>query len=252
MAKVDTYYPVVDNDPNDFITIRNSDELIRPNFKMSELYNSKVGQQEHPLSEQVIDAVQAIRDYTDMPIRITSTYRNYIPTDGVSPASISPHMMAQAIDFQFVGDAQEVENLYLQIRDDFDDKGELFQILWNIGVRGFGSYDTFIHIDTVQSELYEPFRAKRTTSYNGQLYARWNKMKVLRNMSADDLLSGNVLVNAYNTLSGVIEGTVEELNNAEDRGKDFDWRSMSIIAAFIIAILSLISFPFFLNKRKSV
>jgi hypothetical protein len=247
MSKINTYYPTVDQDPNEYILVRNSSEQLRDNFVMKELYNSRTGLSEHPLSVQVIDCLQAIRDYFGVPIRINSTYRNYIPLDGVDPANISPHMMGQAIDFSFIGDSQEVEALYLLIRDDFNQKGELFNILWDIGCRGFGSYDSFVHIDTTQSELYEPFRKKRRTSYQGALYARWNKMKVLRYKEVSDK-PANPVTEAVDIVRGVVNGYVAEVMDGEDRGDDVNMKNGVILGAIIIVTLLLMGLPFLLYR----
>lgn len=248
MPEIKTYYQVVEEDPNDYIMVTNSPEEVTPNFLQRELFNPKVGLSKHPLSIQVIECLQAVRDFTGIPIRVNSTYRNYIPMDGVSPASISPHMMAQAIDFSFIGAKEEVELLYVQIREDFDQKGILFQLLWDLGCRGFGSYDTFIHIDTTVSELYEPFRKKRTTSYQGNLYARWNKMKVLRYRTSDTALEGNPISNAVDMVRGVVGGYAAEVMDAEDRGEDVNMENGLILGGIIAVIVFLFAVPFLFFK----
>lgn len=251
--KPHTHYQVIEADPNEYIFVENSSNLVTANFTQAELYNPKTGLDTHPIAVAVIDALQTIRDYFGFPIRVNSTYRNYIPTDGVGAASTSPHMLAQAIDFSFLTDQQIEDDLYMSIRDDFDQKGELFQILWDKGVRGFGSYDTFIHIDVVVSELYPPFKAKRTSQFQGQRYARWNKMKTLRYKSPTIRYTGKEMESAPVTNSiqetiqeglGVISGYASELLDAEDRGKDFTQRSGFYLSSIILGGLLFVFFVF--------
>jgi hypothetical protein len=247
---VQTYYQVSEEDSNDYIIVSDSPEQVAVNFKMSELYNSKTGLSQHPMGVRAIDCLQAVRNYFGVPIRVNSTYRNYIPVDGVSPASISPHMLAQAVDFSFIADREKANNLYIEIREDFDNKGELFHILWDLGCRGFGSYDTFIHLDTTISELYEPFRNKRTSKYMDSLYARWNKMKLLRYKTStnEDSPPTNVVEDAVNTVKGVIEGYTEELLNPEDRGRDVTMKNSSILISIVVVVIVLFLLPFFVFK----
>ena len=167
-------------------------------------------------------------------------------------------MLAQAIDLRFAVDEKTAQNLYMHVRDDFDKKGALFHLLWDKGCRGFGSYDTFLHLDTTKAELYSPFKAKRTTSYRGQRFARWNKMKNLRyrrpimNFVPNEMgqmevrenqQDANILTEALNTASGVIRGYLAEIMDAEDRGLDMDFSNgLNLILAIIgILILSLLT-----------
>lgn len=227
---------------------------------MGELYNSRTGLEEHPLALDAVRCVQLVRSFTRVPIRINSTYRNYIPTDGIKPASTSPHMLGQAIDFSFLTSEEEAESLYVAIRDDFDRKGPLFQALWEEGCRGFGSYDTFIHLDTVRSELYEPFRAKRGATYQGALYARWNNMKTLLYRKADIEIapSGELqetgkadhpVVAEVKHIAGTVSGMISEIFHNEDQGRDFNLLHAAYLAIVIILLLlGLLSGALFIRK----
>lgn len=180
---VDTYLPLHSEDPNTYTTVRGDSIRVGRYFKAKELYNPKTGLEEHPISITVVNCLDAIRSYFNIPIRVENiarpigrTYRNY-PSSG---AKVSAHHLGQAIDFNFLAEEAIAEELYLLIRDDFDNQGPLFVMLWDLGCRGFGSYDTFVHIDTVKAELYPDFAKKRNSRYQGQKYGRWNNMKVLK------------------------------------------------------------------------
>lgn len=224
---IKTYYPIASSDPNEYVTVDNVSEQLTTNFTQQELYNPKIGEA-HPMALDVIHCLQAIREYFNTPIKVNSTYRNYVPTGGANP---STHMLAQAIDFSFI--SPNADQLYIQIRDDFDNKGELFQLLFSLGCRGFGSYDTFIHIDSTRAEDYDAFSAKRWRTYQGKKYGRWNKMKTLRNIKAGESISSS---NPLTTLSGVFSGVVAEINDGEDRGEDKDYRLFFIIGGAILLL----------------
>lgn len=253
-----THYQVREDDPNRYMMVRPSTASVTDHFTMAELYNSRTGMEEHPLAMDVVECVEVLRSFIGVPIRINSTYRNYIPKDGVNPATTSPHMLGQAIDFSFLAPKEESEKLYVAIREDFDQKGPLFQALWAAGCRGFGSYDTFIHLDTVIPELYPPFRSKRSTTYQGQQYARWNNMKTLLYRTADLVISpagelqagkepDNAVVQEVKNVVGTISGVIREVFDNEDQGKDFNLLHLFyllaggglIMALFIIAYRSI-------------
>lgn len=255
----ETKIPVAPGDRNDFVIITPSSAQASPNFTYSELFNSKVGRSSHPLSRQVIDCAQFLRDYFGLPIRITSTYRNYVPTGG---ASYSPHMIGVAIDLQFDKSsvpAAKRDELYTVIRDDFKRKGAIFQGLWERGCRGFGSYDTFVHIDTCHIELYPKMKAKRGTTYRGENFAFWNKMQRLRRIPApaaipavfsdetpepdvsviDSIPADNVIGKAVLEGIGTAEGLIEEFFNDEDRLSDVSGKGVAnmVIIMLVVGII---------------
>lgn len=234
--------------PN-FIEISDRNGQVTRNFSYRELYNPKTGLESHPLDMNIIECVQIIRDYFGVPIRITSTYRNYIPIGGVSD---SPHMIGLAIDFQFIGEKSMVENLYMLIRDDFDSKGQLFQMLWNNGCRGFGSYDNFIHLDT---RANAPNRWRR---WNSEIYGRWNNMQALKYKEAIPLYDpitlndspqtseNSTIVETVQEISGAISGTVSSLQNREDGINILPKTIAIVVVSIAFVIVAILAFKFFL------
>ena len=249
MSSVQTHYPISPQDDTVYLMVSNSEAQLRPNFKESELYNSRTGLPEHPIAEKIVDVVQFMRTQFEVPIHTTSSYRNYIPTSGINPATISPHMLAQALDFQFIADQATKDELYIQIRDDFDKKGPLFQALWEMGVRGFGSYDTFIHLDVVQSELYPAFSSKRKRKYQGKIYARWNSMKALRYRKAK---GDNVITSAIKSAIGSVRGALAELENTEDQGDDISSRSLGYFFLLFLLGFSVIGAFLYVGRKKMI
>lgn len=126
--------------------ISDRDVQVTENFNMKELYsNSFNAPEEHFLDDRVIRALQYIRSASGVPIKVTSTYRTLAHNTAIGGSKRSQHMVGRAIDFQFVNNnQQELIRLHTQM-DDKD--GPLRAALWDLGVRGFGYYSTFAHID---------------------------------------------------------------------------------------------------------
>lgn len=75
----------------------------------------------------------------------------------------STHVRKQALDFKFIGSgADAVHQAY---RHDIDSKSCVFIELVNMGIRGFGGYNTFNHIDTRDTPGLHYYR--------GIHYAKW-------------------------------------------------------------------------------
>ena len=176
-------------------------------------------------------------------------------------------MTAQAIDFTFIGSSSVRNNLLINAREDFLNKGELWQLLWSNGVRGFGVYDSFIHIDTLRSEFYDWASAKRKRTYQGDIYATWNSQNRLRYLDplysvgpsapqksmatpSGEIVSEPVIVeptitttitrNAYATL-GVVRGWFtgyEDEDRYQTDSKNIVWSAGVIlsIVAFAVAM----------------
>lgn len=240
MSNLQTYIPQAENETTGYAMVSNSSQMLRENFTIGEFYNPKTGLPSHPLAVNVIDAVQYLRTKFGKPIRITSTYRNYIPTGPgvVGAATHSPHMLAQGIDFQFIGAKSEVNPIYIELRDDFDNKGSIFQELWDMGIRGFGSYDTFLHLDCVQSELYPVFAAKRGLRHEGKIYSRWNSMMTLRDLTLNPT---NILVDTVRVATGEIRGLFANIGNREDSGRDIRAKHIATLI-FVFSVIVTVGY----------
>lgn len=124
---------------------RNGTSMVRDNFSEQELYsNSWDAPYSHFLSDNTLDALQAIRDWSGEPMRVTSTFRTPAHNASVGGASNSQHLYGKAIDAQWISNnAFWVE----AFRNEMKCRGPLYEILQEIGIRGIGFYDTFLHID---------------------------------------------------------------------------------------------------------
>ena len=125
-------------------------EFVTEHFRQSELYSTSI---DAPtcieLDDRVIEALQYIRSYLDTPIIVTSTLRTPTGNALAGGSSNSQHLYGRAIDFTFPDDNYckvfSFRQLMLQ-------KGDFFQNLMELGVRGVGFYKDFVHIDVRPQE----------------------------------------------------------------------------------------------------
>jgi uncharacterized protein YcbK (DUF882 family) len=127
--------------------IRNRNIQLTENFLESELYSTDPNAPDsHYLDDRVVQALQYIRTLTGKPIRVTSTYRSPEYNALIGGSESSQHLYGRAIDFQWITNN---EDELTRFHTELDSEGsQLKEDLYNIGVRGFGYYKTFVHIDT--------------------------------------------------------------------------------------------------------
>jgi len=85
-------------------------------------------------SDEAKDALQMLRDRVDRPLRINSAYRCSIHNTAVGGSKHSRHMVGDAFDVSTAGWTKTERRLFM-----------LSAI--EVGFKGFGGYDNFIHID---------------------------------------------------------------------------------------------------------
>ena len=121
---------------------------ISPNFVANEFYSKSADAPDcHSLDDSLVQAVQFIRTYYNIPICITSTYRTATGNSLIGSSSTSQHRQPTgAVDFQACN-KKERDYLVGQLYQQFKDKGEVYQELRALGINGFGFYDSFVHID---------------------------------------------------------------------------------------------------------
>jgi len=137
-----------------------------PNFSYKELYSHSLDAPSiHYLNDKVVIALQAIRDYYNVPIKVNSTFRTFSNNEAVGGLVNSQHLLGNAIDFSFM--TVSMTNKY---NSDILSRGILFNKLRSMGVTGFGIYSNFHHID-----VREPKNLSHNDSYGN--YAFWNFKK---------------------------------------------------------------------------
>lgn len=114
-------------------------------FKNDEFYTKCRYNTGHYLDSALVPAIQYIRTYFGVPVKIISSFRTYECNKQAGGAIKSQHMQYDAIDFKFMGRYGTI--MHKRYMEDIKNKGVVFQALFKLGIRGFGTYATSNHID---------------------------------------------------------------------------------------------------------
>ena len=124
--------------------IRNEKIKVSKDFTMAEWYSkSPDAPPSHEIDDILILALQAIRDFYNKPVYITSTFRTKKHNQDVGGKSGSMHVMGIAVDF-YIADKDSFD----EFRDSLKSFGYWYTNLRDMGIAGIGIYNTFVHIDT--------------------------------------------------------------------------------------------------------
>ncbi len=118
---------------------------VSKNFTESEIYNASYGTNGSPFeySDKVIKGYQIIRDYFNVPIKPTATFRTSAWDKSKGRSGTGTHTQAIAGDGAFLDDGSTLLKYHQEILQ----KGKLYQLLRQAGINSFGLYDNFFHID---------------------------------------------------------------------------------------------------------
>ena len=127
--------------------------MLTTNFNAKEFFCKAKDVEEHDFDMLLVIACQVVRSWYNKPIQITSTFRSLSTnTLTVGAASSSQHLLGRAVDFKIMALDGSVD---MKSTEDFHNsiitKGELFEELHKIGIRGFGLYENRTHLDTRKS-----------------------------------------------------------------------------------------------------
>lgn len=123
---------------------KGSNTQIIPFFKEREFFSTSPNAPDpHYLDDVLIRAMGIIRDHFQTPVIITSTFRTISHNNSIAGSRNSQHLQGKAIDGKFT-DPDTLERYY----QDITGKGSLYWKLREAGIKGFGLYDNFFHIDT--------------------------------------------------------------------------------------------------------
>ena len=143
----------------------NSNKQITDNFTESELYSKSADATgSHYLDDDVIFALQSIRTFYNIPIRVSSTYRTPLGNQLCGGVANSRHLISKAIDFQFINS----NSINIQrFQADWNSRGEIYKILRSFNINAIGFYTNFIHIDTRENEkdFYYNVTEEKTIPY---------------------------------------------------------------------------------------
>jgi hypothetical protein len=149
-----------------YITIRANDAAkATRDFAFGQFWagrnNQPTATQSHNLWGAIPPAVQLVQDTIGVPVRINSTVRFPGGSKYGNGKSQHDYQNARAVDIGLP--ASKTAQVYKDILG----RGPLFRALFAMGARGFGLYDTFIHVD---------FRTTGgSQQYNGQSFAFWDE-----------------------------------------------------------------------------
>ena len=138
------------------LLFKNGTRQITNNFTEHELFTKAPGVDSHELSDKTINGVQIIRDYYGIPVYIDSSYRPIWYNRLWGSEDTSQHILKTAIDFTFRN--SHYQKMY---NSEIDNRGPLYHKLVAAGIRGFGLYNTFGHIDSRANYVFWDERKKK-------------------------------------------------------------------------------------------
>lgn len=163
---------------------------ITDNFTADELYSDSFDAPDtHYLDDDVVFALQSIRDYYGVRMGARNTFRTTAHNVAVGGESKSMHLKGKAIDLYFLDNNAEMISMF---EADIDNRGELYNILRSYGVDGIGVYNTFIHIDTRKITDDTEFNQPSDEVF-GRSWSYWKKKSIINNYT-DGIPFGYVLV----------------------------------------------------------
>lgn len=124
---------------------KNYSNKVTNNFTEKEYYNASYGTDGTPfeLSDKTIIAGQIIRDYFNVPMKVTSSFRTSAYDISKGRSGTGTHTLRQAVDYAFLDD-----NTIYKYHKEILERGNLYMQLRQAGINGFGLYDNFLHIDS--------------------------------------------------------------------------------------------------------
>lgn len=111
----------------------------------------------HPLDPRLIAAAQTLRTFMKCPVYVTSSFRTPACNFKCGGAPDSLHLKGMALDLV----AQSGHEF---INESISTYGDLFLLLYKCGIKGFGLYKDYLHIDT---------RPSGALTHNGRSYTFW-------------------------------------------------------------------------------
>jgi len=131
------------NDSVYFIGKHNAHLALSKDFHVYEFLSKDPEAPEvYPLSKNLVEGLQLIRDYFDTPIVITSGFRGPEYNKLKGGVEQSQHVTGFAIDCGFPVKPEIIELINLEVHL----QGRLFQQLLQCGITGFGVYNGHLHL----------------------------------------------------------------------------------------------------------
>ena len=141
------------------------------NFKDAEFVSKckTINDDGHFLALETINAIQYVRTYYECPIQILSTFRDPVCNANAGGASLSQHILRNAVDWKFVGpNARKAQERF---ESDINNKRIPLYVLLQLGITGFGTYPYGYgtnHFDCRNDKQYNRW-------YSGMGYVVWGE-----------------------------------------------------------------------------
>jgi len=146
------------------ILIREDNEAkITANFSEAEIFRASYGVegQSFFMDEKVLTGGQIIRDYFNHPSSVNSSKRTKQHELLMGRSGRSQHTLGRAMDYDYPTE------ILLKYHKEILNQGVLYDKLIDAGIRGFGLYDGFIHIDSRPTEGVAFWDVRVTTKKKG-------------------------------------------------------------------------------------
>jgi hypothetical protein len=188
-------------------------DLVTRNFTHRELFSKCEGAKTllgHYLSDNTVNALQRIRDEVGYALSVTSTLRMKDCNEKEGGGETSKHLTGNAIDFQPTDPKNRSAFIKWWADVVFNKTAFYYELVNKFGLKGFGVYDTFAHIDDGQ-------RGSVTT---------WDNRKI-----------GNK--------DGFITGIINSVKNTEEDGySDITKKDVAIVVLIGVVFVSIAIFVF--------
>lgn len=166
LSNTDKYYQLIESE---------KDSMIMPDFKVGEWINWNDPHREDTtlIQKNIVEVVQFLRDYYQVPININSAHRSlkhqWTVNKGIDPSQ-SEHPKGAAVDISFLANSP---NILAHFKIELETQGFLFKtLMYDFGINAIGIYSNRIHL---ASEIDK----EGIHNYQGNSYAYWDNSKSL-------------------------------------------------------------------------
>ncbi len=214
------------------------------NFNEQDLYSGcSDAPDEHYLSDALIDALNFLWKYYGTAIEISARggYRTQSCNAAAGGAEKSQHLLGRAVDVNW---KENETAIIAHLNNDIRNEGIVFQSLLDLGIRGFGLYNTFIHIDARVSEGKQ--------NYNGIKYAFFDQSTWINSIDPP-VFDGNVQdqidkvdSNIFDKIKGFPKAVVNFIKQIFNTNVEDGFINYGGIIGFVSRLLAIILMILFL------
>jgi hypothetical protein len=134
-----------------FIKIhRGSDKILTPHFREYEFFCKSLDFKKdwHLLAQSLVMGAEIVREFVDVPLLISSSFRTPEGNKACGGAPDSFHLKGMALDLRCLSQLRSGPLNQSLINENLFRRGFLYHSLRSVGINGFGISERFLHIDT--------------------------------------------------------------------------------------------------------